>query len=689
MRPATIRVPEYVRQVEIRRTEYGIPHIRAENLGAMGFGLGYTQMEDYGIEVVNRLIAGRGESARNLGREALESDFAARERHARAVDVYHTLSQDVRDIMQGFAAAGNYYIGLNRGEFPDWVAADFTGHDIAARDVGTWSRGAARRFLERVTSTSTRGIDDEVDPEDGSNAWAFGPSRTTSGNAILMRNPHLSWTAGYYEGHVTVPGVMNFYGDFRIGGPFGIVCGFNEYLGWATTNNYPTLDQVYELDADPEHPGGYLFDGGRVPVSRKTYTVEYADGETLNRETRDNWRTPLGPVIRRTDEKIYILRSTTDGEYRRPEQVLRMMRAKSLAEWQAAVKMRTLPSSNLTYADRAGNIYYVWNTALPLLPHPLARDSAVHVTRTSEIWTELVPFEALPQLLNPTGGYVQNANDPPFYTNLNEILNPTAFPRNMPPLRLRLRSQHSLQLVHTDSVLGLEDVTRLKHSMRMPIADRLKDDLVAAVRESRTDAELLKVSDLLEQWDNTAAADSRGSVLFKMWMRRYSSLTDSTTRFREQWSPDAPVETPRGLGDTEAALEAFDWAVEEAVGQWGSWDVAWGDVHRVRMGEVDVPVGGCDSGFGCFRTLSFSPDEDGRLVANRGDGWVFAVEFGATPRAYSVLAYGQSIREDSPHFSDQAAMFAENRMKRVAFTEAEIRENLIRSYRPGRERGNR
>jgi acyl-homoserine lactone acylase PvdQ len=58
-----------------------------------------------------------------------------------------------------------------------------------------------------------------VDPvEEGSNAWAFAPSRTKSGKAILLRNPHLAWNSGYYEGHMTVPGVLDFYGDFRIGG---------------------------------------------------------------------------------------------------------------------------------------------------------------------------------------------------------------------------------------------------------------------------------------------------------------------------------------------------------------------------------------------------------------------------------------------------------------------------------------
>ena len=63
------------------------------------------------------------------------------------------------------------------------------------------------------------------------------------------------WTAGYYEAHVTVPGVLDFYGDLRIGGPFGVIGGFNRDLGWSTTNNDPLLAQVYAVDADPTTTG--------------------------------------------------------------------------------------------------------------------------------------------------------------------------------------------------------------------------------------------------------------------------------------------------------------------------------------------------------------------------------------------------------------------------------------------------
>jgi acyl-homoserine-lactone acylase len=96
-------------------------------------------------------------------------------------------------------------------------------------------------------------------------------------------------------------------------------------------------------------------------------------------------------------------------------------------------------------------------------------------------------------------------------------------------------------------------------------------------------------------------------------------------------------------------------------------------------------VGGCDGVLGCFRVLWFVEDEDGLRRIRGGDGWVFAVEFTDPPRAYTVLAYGQSDREDSPHHTDQLRMFVEGRMKPIAFTEEQTRDRLLREYRPGVE----
>jgi acyl-homoserine-lactone acylase len=481
-----------------------------------------------------------------------------------------------------------------------------------------------------------------------------------------------------------VPGVVDFYGDFRIGGPLTVIGGFNPYLGWATTNsNSGDLTEIYALELDPSRPDHYRLDGASLPLTRQQFSITLQDGDSSGTEARDFWSTPLGPVVHRTVDRVFIARRAGDGEFRAGEQFLRMMRARSLAEWKDAMRMRALVTSNYTYADRAGNILALWNTALPWLPHAAGGDTATPAREMRDLWTRYVPFESLTQFLNPRGGYVHNENDSPHFANVRGKLNLVNLYPNAEPPMLRLRSQHALELVANNRKFSLEDVVRAKHSYRMLLADRVKPDLVSAVRATRPTGEVEEALRLIQRWTNTAAPDSRGAMLFEIWYQRYAQGQQPPGIFAHPWSEADPLKTPRGLADPARAAEAFAWAVEETARRHGRWDVEWGEVHRVRRGDVDVPVGGCSGALGCFRVLGFARDPDGKLVANTGDGWVLAVEFTDTPRAYSVLAYGQSPDAESPWHADQAAMFARGEMKKVAFASRDVDAQAVIRYRPG------
>ncbi len=688
-------------RVVIHRTEYGVPHILADDLEAMGFGLGYVQSEDYSISIAMAMVASRGTLARHLGPEELDADFAARPVHARAVETFHRLEPRTQDVYRGFAEGVNHYIRLHPDEFPAWVTPDFTGPDALARDVQGWSRADAARFVAALSDDSAPEQPSSSFALDGSNAWAFHGTRTASGNPILLRNPHLPWEGRhdllerpsgltYYEGHVRVPGVIDFYGDLRIGTAFGIIGGFNPRLGWATTNNYPTLSQVYRLRMHPELDDHALLDGRPLALERRETAIDYrTPGGGSAVETRVAWQTPHGPVIHRTDEYVYLLKDPRDGEFRRGEQFLRMMMARDLDEWLDVMKMRAHPTSNFTYADRDGNIVHYYNARLPLLPHAVTGDTAAFAATSADIWSELVPWESLPLYINPPGGYVQQANDTPDYTNLNVPMNRDTVPANLPEPRLRLRSQLSLELAAgAAGALTVEDVVELKHTPRMLLADRVIDDLLAAARAAR-DPAVREAVEVLSDWDLTADADSRGGVLFARWASQYFDGdfdgTGESLRWREPWDPMRPATTPQGLSDPDAAVDALRRAAESLRAEGIALNAGWGEVHRVIRGDVDEPVSGCPPTLGCFRVLSFAPTEDGRLAANRGDSWVFVVEFGDVPRARTVLAYGQTARPGAPHHADQAAMFARGETKEVAWTDDDIRRTTVESYRPGEE----
>lgn len=189
--PVSAQTPApYPERIEIRRTAYGVPHVLAQDFAALGYGLAWVQLEDFGFRVVANLIRGRGELARYFGHDSIATDFHFRQTHRFAVERFHLLRQDTRDLYAGWAAAVNRYVATHAAAFPAWTPRDFTAHDVAALWVDETIEPAVGMFRR---ARAARQRMEEGARDVGSNAWAFAPSRTTSGRAILLRNPHLGW----------------------------------------------------------------------------------------------------------------------------------------------------------------------------------------------------------------------------------------------------------------------------------------------------------------------------------------------------------------------------------------------------------------------------------------------------------------------------------------------------------------
>ena len=141
----------------IRRTEYGVPHISANDFRGIGIGLGYAQAEDYGVRVILSLIRSKGWMGRTFGRDSLSSDFSAALEHARVEQTYHLLDADTRDMYDGFAEGVNRYIRANAKTLPTWAKPVFHGHDVAAGDIGTANVATAERLVVRWLQRSAGG----------------------------------------------------------------------------------------------------------------------------------------------------------------------------------------------------------------------------------------------------------------------------------------------------------------------------------------------------------------------------------------------------------------------------------------------------------------------------------------------------------------------------------------------------
>lgn len=693
--PVSIRPSDLAQRVTIERDTNGVPHIRAASEEAAAFGFGYAQAEDHAEEIARRLIGARGEAARYFGDEGIANDLAmARfENLAASTRALDEVSPLYRRMLEAFAAGVNLYVAQHRDRLPAWIPV-FTAADVQAN-----ARSGAAASL--AGEALARRLDRRYAPADeahhlltdlpGSNALALAGSRTTTGRPILLGNPHLSWSSRYWEAHVIVPGRINFYGSTLVGIPV-LRAGFNDRLGFVQTNNSPDLDDIYAL---PMLEGDtYTFEGRPYPLIPVPVSIDVRTaGGSFRKVTATYWNSHIGPILHRTTRHAFAVRSIRLQSPRYFEGFYHASKARSLRQFLAAMAAAHVPTSNFTYADADGNILYLWNARLPRRPDPDA-DYSLDVPGDSArlFWQGLHPISDLPQLLNPPGGYVQNANNPPWFVSLRDPLDASRHPRYVERGSLALRPQLALQLIESRDRFSVEDVVALKYDTRLLLADRVKPALVAALEAAPSiPADAVAGLEALRAWDNRASAGSRGTALFLRFWDAYVAAVGQPYAVR--WDPARPASTPQGLADPAAAVEQFAHAARAVREMHGAVDVAWGDISRFRAGDLDLPGEGAPGTYGAYRVMRFDPvpgsslraaGNIGGALTGFGDAWVLVVDFSKPVTGHSVLAYGQTTDPASRHSRDQLRTFAERRVRRAWFSAAEISANLERRYQPAR-----
>ena len=83
-----------------------------------------------------------------------------------------------------------------------------------------------------------------------------------------------------------------------------------------------------------------------------------------------------------------------------------------------AMSLGQLPMFNAAYADKTGNIYYLYNGVIPIRDPNYDWSGYLPGDTSKTLWTQYLPFDQLPQVLNPPAGFIQNANGSPFRTTL-------------------------------------------------------------------------------------------------------------------------------------------------------------------------------------------------------------------------------------------------------------------------------
>ncbi|HYM78034.1 MAG TPA: penicillin acylase family protein [Candidatus Dormibacteraeota bacterium] len=659
--------PDCAAHAVIRRDQYGVPHILADTEEAAAYAQGYATAEDHGALLARAFLRARGQLASVFGAAYVHEDV-----HSRTLRIYDTAAERFGDlppfmqaIVNGYAAGFNAYLASHRTEFPAWATL-ITGVDVVAH---------ARTVLLLDFALDPRPWE-ESEHGGASNMWVIGPAVSATHHAMLLANPHLSWnseTPPLQEVQLTVPGVINVSGAAFVGTPI-VAMGFNDSLGWTHTVNRFSSDDVYELTLDSSGKK-YKYDGQWLPLIPHSMSIPVREGEQMRSEEHTAFWSHYGPIIRIDGNKAYAYRSPNLNLVNFLTEYNEMGKASSINAFRAALDMQQIPMFNIGYADKAGNIWYVFNARIPIRPPGFNWPGPVAGDTSKSEWFAVWPMTALPQLANPKSGYLQNCNDAPWYTNLEQPIDRSRFDGYLNTDDITWRGMLSLTILSAAKGMTLENLMAYKYNSELIIADRLKGELVSKLRAAGN--QFGEGIDVLERWDNSTHASSQGAVLFLAWWDEYSNSTPQP--FRVPFDSTDPIHTPAGIGDPERAVDAFRKAVVTVKEKYGHLDITWGEVHRARRGGLDLPVGGSDF---TFERMAYRPDKDGKEVATAGDAYALAVEFGEAPSAYSVLPYSEASQQSSPYYNNQLPIYAHEKFKPDWFTERDILSHLDRAYRP-------
>lgn len=666
----TLRNPAISYQrTEILWDTWGVPHIYGKDAEGLFRAFGWAQMQSHGDLILKLYAQARGRGAEYFGEKYLESDRYVRTMliPSRANQWYKKQNPNMRRYLDAFASGMNAYAKENPDKISDETKAVLP---VDAVDVLAHVQRVIH-FTFVVNSGRIKGIAGSGSKA-GSNGWAIAPKHSTSGHTMLLANPHLPWSEEYllYEAQLT-SGEIDAYGVTLVGMPV-LAIAFNDNLGWTNTVNTHDGWDAYELTlAD----GGYLLDGKVRPFERESQTIKIKQTNGSIREEKLVVERSLhGSVVATKDkDKAIAVRVVGLDQPNMMEQLWEMSKARNLNEFETALQKLQLPMFNIIYGDKQGHIMYLFNAQVPIHSQGDWKywQGIIPGDTSSTLWTKTHPYKDLPRVVDPASGWVQNANDPPWTTTFPQVLNPKDYPSYIAPQFMSFRAQRSVRMLREKEKISFEEMIADKFSSRMELADRILDDLIPAARKLGNEIGR-EAADVLSSWNRQADADSRGAVLFAVWAR----TVKLSNIFAFPWDANSPLNTPDGLADTVSAVKSLETAAITVKSLYGSLDVPWGEVARLRYGKNDLPASGGPGELGIFRVIDLLPTDQGRFQQFSGDTYFAVIEFSNPIKAKTCIIYGNASQPGSPHLGDQLALYVRHQMRDVWRTRKEIETHL-------------
>lgn len=690
--------------VRILRDTFGVPHVYGKRDEDVAFGLAYAHAEDDFATIQQSLMTSRGRlalvdnqtprllnaltGAIGLGAwfETSPGDPAVTDYLVQLLRVRNRIDGQMKtNLAEGRISAKAYGVltayanGINlyAAQHPDRVVAGFKA--VGADDIAAGFVFFTPLFfgLERNIGelfAQERKYEISVPQGAGSNAMAVAPSRSADGTTRLLINSHQPYTGplAWYEARVKSEEGWDLAGGVFPGTPF-ILHGFGPSYGWANTVNNPDLADTYVLTVNPGNPNQYKFDGAWRDFERTQAEIQLRiAGPIAIRVTRDVLWSVYGPVIQRP-HGTYAIRYATMDRTDQVEEYYRLNKADGLESFLRALEIQAIPSLNFTFADRAGNIAYIYNAVIPKRDSVYDWQKYLPGDTSRTLWTSYEPFSAIPKVVNPKAGFVYNANNTPFKaTAAADDLRPESF---APTLGIDTRETNRgfrlEELLSADTSITREEFRAIKYDKRYSTKSKLAELLgrIAGMDFSKEPdaADLSAAQALLKAYDLSADAQNRSAALAIMVA--------------------LPVVVPTYQGKPEGdALAALRAAITTLKAHYGRIDPKWGEVNRFRRGAIDAPANGGPDVLRDFES-DIVPQADGKFEARKGDTLYYFVEWDKAGHvsAEGIHQFGSAtLDKASPHYADQAELFLKEQVKPIWLDEATLRQHLEREYRPGR-----
>ncbi len=696
--------------VTIVRDTWGIPHIYGKTDANVVFGLMYSECEEnfervernY-LEVMGRLaeIDGVAKVYDDLQMQLIYDSAAAKNDYANSPDWF-------KKLLNAFADGVNYYLAIHPNvhvqvlsHFEPWFALMYTDGSISATQTGGLTAQDVKNLypLKNIPATAMIANDKIVNRErlNGSNGFAFAPSRTESGNAILYINPHVTF---YFRTEVQLVSEegLNAYGA-ATWGQFFVYQGFNEHCGWMHTSSYADVADLYKEKITKKGDSLYYeYDKHLWPVKERQIIIRYKKEDMIVQIPITVYYTHHGPVMGSRDGKWLSLKEH-NRSYSALLQSWSRIKASGFEEFKKIMELRSNNSNNTVFADDNGNIAYWHGNFMPVRDTSYQWSLPVDGSVSATEWKGLHTLDETIHLYNPVDGFIQNCNSTPFTASGKSSPQKKNYPSYMSADVQNPRALNALRLFDNDKKFTIDKVIAAGYDHYLSAFAILLPSLIDAYnRLAASDSikkQLQEPIRILGSWDKYSSENSVATTLAVFWGNQ---MALKIAKLREDEDENDQIELFKLLAKKTPAREQLEIllaAIKMLQSKYGTWKIAWGEINRYQRNtgkakEVfsdelpSFPVGMASARWGCLPAFESRPyNNSKKQYGLSGNSFIAAVEFGKKVKAKTIVTGGQSSDPSSKHFTDQASSYISGQFKDIFFYKEDVMQHVEKQYHPG------